>query len=338
MKGAGTRATSVSLLYRFHRWRLAYGHGWAPVAMKRAAVTLFAGVFLFETSVPAQASCFVPLETYEILFYAADHLGSTNLVLSSSGTVLEKSDYLPFGQTLSRTGSLNQRYKFNGKERDVETGFSYYGARYYDSSMGRFLSPDPFVQDPYDGQSFNRYSYVRNNPLNRIDPTGNIDWCFGLCGSDEPGDDIPGGLPGDGGGGPPDDPGGGDPGRTIYSSAGGEREKKHEPPPPDPPVSDTGWRRDAALLAGSTAAQLVIPGVGEAFDFKTLFDSGEKWYWRVAAGGSLAVSLVTLGATPNVTTGLRAYRSANRIADGAKAARGALRGAANPRIGTCQRF
>ena len=65
--------------------------------------------------------------------------------------------------------------RFTGKERDIESGLEYFGARYYGSSMGRFQSPDPSgmaftsLSNP---QSFNMYSYVQNNPLNAVDPDG----------------------------------------------------------------------------------------------------------------------------------------------------------------------
>jgi RHS repeat-associated protein len=49
---------------------------------------------------------------------------------------------------------------------------NYYGGRYYDAEIGRFISADPFVLDPYDPQNLNRYSYVINNPQNYIDPDG----------------------------------------------------------------------------------------------------------------------------------------------------------------------
>jgi RHS repeat-associated protein len=64
---------------------------------------------------------------------------------------------------------------FTGKERDAESGVDYFGARYYGSSMGRFMSPDPsglLAQNPADPQSWNMYAYARNNPLINIDPTG----------------------------------------------------------------------------------------------------------------------------------------------------------------------
>ncbi len=74
-------------------------------------------------------------------------------------------------------------YKFTGKERDSETGLDMFGARYYASTMGRFMTPDwaakptsvPYAQfgDP---QSLNLYGYVRNNPLSRIDQDGHSDW------------------------------------------------------------------------------------------------------------------------------------------------------------------
>ena len=65
--------------------------------------------------------------------------------------------------------------QFTGKERDGETGLDYFGARYMNSAQGRFTSPDaPFAdQDPADPQSWNLYSYGRNNPLLYVDPTGN---------------------------------------------------------------------------------------------------------------------------------------------------------------------
>lgn len=74
------------------------------------------------------------------------------------------------------------RYRNTGKERDAESGLDYFGARYYASSMGRWMSPDWSAKEepvPYakleDPQSLNLYSYVRNNPLRLIDTDGHAD-------------------------------------------------------------------------------------------------------------------------------------------------------------------
>ena len=68
-------------------------------------------------------------------------------------------------------------YKYTGKERDSTTGLYFYEARYYDPVLGRFISPDTFVQGPIDPQTLNRYAYVRNNPILYNDPSGNF---FGI--------------------------------------------------------------------------------------------------------------------------------------------------------------
>lgn len=70
---------------------------------------------------------------------------------------------------------ITTAYRFTGKERDAESGNDYFGARYYGSNMGRFMSPDPsglFFANPMNPQSLNLYSYAQNNPLINIDPTG----------------------------------------------------------------------------------------------------------------------------------------------------------------------
>jgi RHS repeat-associated protein len=67
------------------------------------------------------------------------------------------------------------QYHFTGKERDTESGLDYFGARYYASSMGRFMSPDPSqlaYADPTNPQSLNLYSYALNNPVINTDPSG----------------------------------------------------------------------------------------------------------------------------------------------------------------------
>jgi RHS repeat-associated protein len=81
------------------------------------------------------------------------------------------------GNTVGRDSSFgapdNVTQRFTAKERDAESGLDYFGARYYGSALGRFTSPDNGVdQDAGDPQSWNLYSYVRNNPLSNVDPDG----------------------------------------------------------------------------------------------------------------------------------------------------------------------
>ncbi len=65
-------------------------------------------------------------------------------------------------------------HQFTTPELDKEIGFSYYGARFYDPTIGRFLNPDTIIPEVYNPQVYNRYSYVYNNPLLYSDPTGHI--------------------------------------------------------------------------------------------------------------------------------------------------------------------
>jgi len=68
--------------------------------------------------------------------------------------------------------NFRSNYKFTGQELDPETGLYYFNARYYDSAIGRFISPDLVVPDFTNPQSLNRYTYCLNNPLIYIDPSG----------------------------------------------------------------------------------------------------------------------------------------------------------------------
>ncbi|MFO0508674.1 MAG: RHS repeat-associated core domain-containing protein, partial [bacterium] len=103
------------------------------------------------------------------------HLGSTRMVTGETGTVAAGYDYLPFGEVVRESGGMaGQTVRFTGKEREGETGLDYFLARYYSAPVGRFTSPDaPLLdQSPSDPQSWNLFSYVRNNPLKFTDPTG----------------------------------------------------------------------------------------------------------------------------------------------------------------------
>ncbi|MBN2306805.1 hypothetical protein JXD20_02370 [Candidatus Peregrinibacteria bacterium] len=81
-------------------------------------------------------------------YLLSDHLGSIDVVLDDQGEVIERRDYLPYGSERLKEAapdSTETDYKFTGKELDDETGLHYYGARYYDSEIGRFVSVDPLL-------------------------------------------------------------------------------------------------------------------------------------------------------------------------------------------------
>ncbi|WP_058189827.1 RHS repeat-associated core domain-containing protein [Terracidiphilus gabretensis] len=118
-------------------------------------------------------------------YYVSDNLGSTALVTDYQGNILSESEYFPYGKEMQiATGDAND-YKFTGKERDAESGNDYFGARYYTSSMGRFLSPDDGSdQNALNPASWNLYSYVQNNPLIGTDADGrSIQICTTLNGT-----------------------------------------------------------------------------------------------------------------------------------------------------------
>jgi len=106
-------------------------------------------------------------------WFTSDHLGSSAFITDGSGVAIQHLEYMAFGEVFvdqRRTG-FGTPYKFNGKELDCESGYYYYGARYYDPKFGRFLGVDPLADAPLNvGTS--PYAYVWNNPLKFIDPTG----------------------------------------------------------------------------------------------------------------------------------------------------------------------
>jgi RHS repeat-associated protein len=132
-------------------------------------------------------------------YLTADHLGSTRLVTNATGGVVERRDYLPFGEEIPApsgsprlnvagyTGDSGITQSFTSKERDAETGLDYFGARYFSGAQGRFTSVDPIWVEAdrmLDPQRLNLYAYGRNNPLRFTDPTG-MELQVGNCGSGE---------------------------------------------------------------------------------------------------------------------------------------------------------
>ena len=120
-------------------------------------------------------------------FNLTDPLGTKRAQVSATGAVELNCLSLPYGNDIGNTGATDcvgsgaddNKMHFTGKIRDTNSGLDYFGARYYSSAMGRFMSPDwsaKVVPVPYakldNPQSLNLYAYVMNNPLVRIDPDG----------------------------------------------------------------------------------------------------------------------------------------------------------------------
>jgi RHS repeat-associated protein len=127
-------------------------------------------------------------------YLTEDHLGTPRAISDSTGQVIERHDYLPFGEeipiaynnrtNLTEYGADAVRQKFTSHERDDETGLDFAKARYYSSYQGRFAAVDPYnpIVDSVDDAAFkgylaetqkwNRYTYALNSPFRYIDPLG----------------------------------------------------------------------------------------------------------------------------------------------------------------------
>ena len=109
-------------------------------------------------------------------YYHQDQLTSSSVLSDSSGNQNEVNAYYPFGraQTASPQAHFKLSRQFTGQIKDDETGLYYYNARYYDPELGRFIQADTMIPDLNNPQSYNRYSYVQNNPLRYTDPSGHL--------------------------------------------------------------------------------------------------------------------------------------------------------------------
>ena len=110
--------------------------------------------------------------TNRILYwYHPDYLGSVDLVTDRNGVAYEFFLYTPWGEDMyhynAGQSSFTSPYRFNGKEKDPETGYHYYGARYYQSKFSVWMSVDPLAHE-----TLEPYVYTGNNPVMLVDPDG----------------------------------------------------------------------------------------------------------------------------------------------------------------------
>ena len=124
----------------------------------------------------------------ETRYLHRDNLGSIDTITDGRGNIVERMSYEAFGAR--RAGNWRSaddplagiilpaftNRGFTGHEHVDEMGLIHMNGRVYDPGLGRFLSADPNIQSPYSSQSYNRYSYVLNNPLKYTDPSGFSWW------------------------------------------------------------------------------------------------------------------------------------------------------------------
>jgi RHS repeat-associated protein len=116
-------------------------------------------------------------------YFHKDHLGSIVALTDESGAVVERDSFDAWGQRRSPLGEDDPLYPgqsitsqitrgYTGHEQLDTVGLVHMNGRIYEPVIGKMMSPDPTVPDPFDGQAYNRYAYVLNNPLSLTDPTG----------------------------------------------------------------------------------------------------------------------------------------------------------------------
>jgi RHS repeat-associated protein len=108
-------------------------------------------------------------------YLLSDHLGSTEFTLSSSGTKQAELRYKAWGEIRYTSGSTQTTFRYTGQRQESYINLYWYGSRWYDDYLNRWLQPDSIIPNTYDPQSYDRYTYVRNNPVNFNDPSGHLE-------------------------------------------------------------------------------------------------------------------------------------------------------------------
>jgi RHS repeat-associated protein len=108
----------------------------------------------------------------------ADQLGSTSVVANSSGSKTAEVRYKAWGEDRYTSGTAPTSYRYTGQRIETTIGLYYYGARWYDPALGRFVQADTIIANSGNPQAWDRYAYVNNNPVNYVDPSGH---CWGVA-------------------------------------------------------------------------------------------------------------------------------------------------------------
>jgi RHS repeat-associated protein len=112
------------------------------------------------------------LGTTTLRFLLGDHLGSTAITATTSGSKLAELRYYPWGGVRYSYGPTPTDYRFTGQQEIATIGLYFYNSRFYDASIGRFVSPDTIIPLQQGSQAWDRYAYVNNNPVRYKDPSG----------------------------------------------------------------------------------------------------------------------------------------------------------------------
>lgn len=113
------------------------------------------------------------INDYSFQYYLKDHLGNTRQVINEAGTLLQETEYFPFGLEIPRTAGTN-KYTFLNREKQPETGYMDLVRRFYDPTTGRFMQVDPVTETQ---EHLSVYQYGWNNPILRSDPNGDCPSC-----------------------------------------------------------------------------------------------------------------------------------------------------------------
>jgi len=123
-------------------------------------------------------------EGSSLYYLLGDHLGSTSLVTDPGGVILSAARYDPWGELRVVSGPSQTRYGYTGQRAEKGLGLYFYGARFYDPQLSRFLSADSIIPQQQGVQAWDRYAYVNNNSLRYVDPSGHAMTQCGLDGQD----------------------------------------------------------------------------------------------------------------------------------------------------------
>jgi len=118
-------------------------------------------------------------EGSSLYYLLGDHLGSTSLVTDPGGVILSAARYDPWGELRAASGPSQTSYGYTGQRTEKGLGLYFYGARWYDPQLSRFLSADSIIPQQQGVQAWDRFAYVSNNPLKYTDPTGHWRDCPG---------------------------------------------------------------------------------------------------------------------------------------------------------------